>query len=167
MQINHRQIISVILIFFFNSAQAADTGKHLMLMHFKFMGALGEAKLDDEHVQRLKMANAELRKQLVATGQSDLADEAATAQFNQQVNAALKNNACDNCELTLAKAQGIQRILYPWVYKLSNLVLSLHVVTIDVTTNKTLVKKVHDFRGDNDQSWRRAIEYFVKYSDQP
>lgn len=131
------------------------------------MGAVGEAKLDGEHQQRLKMADAELRKQLAATGQFDLADEAASKDFNQKVGTALKNNACDSCELALAKEKDVQLILYPWVYKLSNLVLSLHVVIIDVANNKTIVKKVHDFRGDNDQSWQRAIRYFVENMKKP
>jgi Protein of unknown function (DUF2380) len=138
-----------------------------MLMDFKLMGATGEAKLDGEHLQRLKMANAELRKLLEETGRYELTNEAATKDFNQKVSTALKNNACDSCELTLAKQANIQQILYPWVYKLSNLVLTLHVVIIDATTGKAVVKKVHDFRGDNDQSWQHAINYFIKNVKKP
>ena len=72
----------------------------------------------------------------------------------------MKNNVCDNCELTLAKEQSIQQILYPWVFKLSNLVLTLHVVIIDAETNKTVSKKVHDFRGDNDQKLATRYSLF-------
>jgi Protein of unknown function (DUF2380) len=157
------------LILSLNSAIAAETTasktnkpKRLVLMDFKLMGATGEAKLDAEHQARLKMANAELHKNLAETKQYDLVSEADSAQFNQQVGTALKNKACDSCELALAKPLNIQKILYPLVYKLSNLVLTLHVVIIDAATGKAVVKKVHDFRGDNDQSWQRAIQYFVK-----
>jgi Protein of unknown function (DUF2380) len=168
------QIYSLIITLFtlivsLNSAFAVETPaskinepKRLVLMDFKLMGATGEAKLDAEHQARLKMANAELRKNLAEAKQYDLVSEADSAQFNQQVGTALKNNACDSCELALAKPLNIQKILYPWVYKLSNLVLTLHVVIIDAATGKAVVKKVHDFRGDNDQSWQRAIRYFVK-----
>ena len=169
MQTKNFTIAFLISIFALNSAGATETArsngnvpKRLMLMDFKLMGATGEAKLDAEHQARLKLANAELRAKLVGSQQFALADEATSTQFNQQVSAALKNNACDSCELTLAKEQGIQQILYPWVFKLSNLVLTLYVVIIDAETNKTVNKKVHDFRGDNDQSWQRVIHYFVK-----
>lgn len=174
MEINNTIIVFFTLLLSLNSAFAAETAaskinapKRLVLMDFKLMGATGEAKLDGEHLQRLKMANAELRKNLTETKQYELVSEADSAQFNQQVGTALKNNACDSCELTLAKPLNIQQILYPWVYKLSNLVLTLHVVIIDVATNKAVVKKVHDFRGDNDQSWQRAIQYFVKQRNKP
>lgn len=174
MQTNIFVIGFIFLVLSLNSAVAAETAasknseaKHLVLMDFKLMGATGEAKLDAEHQARLKMADAELRKYLAETKQYDLVNEADSAQFNQKVGAALKNNACDSCELALAKDMKIQQILYPWVYKLSNLVLTLHVVIIDVTSGKAVVKKVHDFRGDNDQTWRRTIQYFVKYMDKP
>jgi hypothetical protein len=151
-----------------NSAIATETSdksnepKRFVLMDFKLMGAIGEAKLDQEHLQRLAMANGELRSKLAATQQFDLLEESTSNQFNQKVKTALNNNACDNCELALAKQLNVEQILYPWVYKLSNLVLALHVVIIDVTTGKAVAKKVLDFRGDNDQSWQRAIQSFVK-----
>lgn len=169
MQIHMPVKIFFVLLLSLNSVFAAETSgktiappKRLVLMDFKLMGATGEAKLDAEHQTRLKMANAELRARLAETKQFELVDDTTSSRFNQKVSTALSNNACESCELTLAKQLNIQQILYPWIYKLSNLVLSLHVVIIDVATGKAVVKKIHDFRGDNDQSWQRAIQYFVK-----
>jgi Protein of unknown function (DUF2380) len=171
MQINNHIFTCFLLLLLLNSAGTADAATsnvpRLMLMDFKLMGAIGEAKLDQVHLQRLAMANGDLRTQLAATKQFDLLEEKDTTQFNQKVRTALNSNTCDSCEIALAKQLKIEQILYPWVYKLSNLVLALHVVIIDVATGKAVVKKVLDFRGDNDQSWQRAIQSFVKQVGKP
>ena len=39
----------------------------------------------------------------------------------------------------------------------------MHVEIRDVATGRTIMKKALDFRGDNDATWIRAIEYWIRY----
>lgn len=138
----------------------------IIVMPFKLVGDL-DARQDGEHKQRLAMANKRLREGLLNTQRYDLVDEAAAADFTQKVTTALGNNNCDKCESALAKELNARQILVPWVYRLSQLVLTMHFDVIDADSGKIILKKALDFRGDNDQSWQRAIKHFVSTVNKP
>jgi Protein of unknown function (DUF2380) len=144
---------------------AAPDGSALrtIVMPFKFVGNI-DAKLDNEHKQRLEMANAALREGLAQNPHYDLVDKAASEEFSAIVTEALKNNACDHCEAEHAKKHGAKHIIVPWVFRLSQLVLTMHFDTIDAVSGKIIGKKALDFRGDNDESWRHSIDYFLRHS---
>jgi len=73
----------------------------------------------------------------------------------------LSNNECNHCEAEYAKPLNAKLIIAPYVYRVSQLVLAMNFVVLDASTGKIILKKALDFRGDNDQSWQRAIDYFV------
>ncbi len=137
-----------------------------IVMPYKLVGNV-DTKVDQKHQKRLTFADSELRKSLLATRHYDLVDEAASGEFSKQVITALSNNNCNNCESTLAKGLNAQQIIVPWVYRLSQLVLTMHFEVIESNSGKIILKKALDFRGDNDQSWQRAIRYFVDNVKKP
>jgi hypothetical protein len=139
----------------------------IIVMPFKLIGDLGNPKIDSEHKLRLEMANKKLRAELQKSKKYELVDEAASLEFSNKVTAALSNNDCDHCETALAKELKAKQIFVPWIYRLSQLVLTMHFVILDVESGKTVLKKALDFRGDNDQSWQRAIRYFVENVEKP
>jgi Protein of unknown function (DUF2380) len=149
------------------TAIAAPDGNALrtIVMPFKFVGNI-DAKLDNEHTQRLEMANAALREGLAKNPQYDLVDKTASEEFSAKVIEALNNNACEHCEAEYAKKYDAKRIIVPWVFRLSQLVLTMHFDTIDAVSGKIIDKKALDFRGDNDDSWRHTIDYFLRHSAQ-
>jgi hypothetical protein len=49
-----------------------------------------------------------------------------------------------------------------WIYKMSILVLTMHIQVKDVKSEKTLIRKAYDFRGDNEKAWLRAAKYMVR-----
>lgn len=146
---------------------ASQSPKRIVVMPYKLIGDLGNPKIDSEHKQRLEMANNKLRAELQTSKKYELIDKAASLEFSKKVTAALSNNACDHCESALAKELKAKQIVVPWVYRLSQLVLTMHFVILDVESGKTVLKKALDFRGDNDQSWQRAIRYFVENVEKP
>lgn len=148
-------------------SQPNKTLIRIVIMPYKLVGDLGNAEIDSHHKQRLAMANATLREKLQQTKQYEMIDEATSADFASKVTAALGNNDCNKCESTLAKELNAKQIIVPWVYRLSQLVLTMHFVVIDADSGKIILKKALDFRGDNDQSWQRAIKYFVENIKSP
>jgi hypothetical protein len=53
-----------------------------------------------------------------------------------------------------------------WVNRVSALILSLTYEFHDVTTGEITARKSFGFRGDNDTSWTRAIDYMVRDLDE-
>jgi hypothetical protein len=49
-----------------------------------------------------------------------------------------------------------------WVNRVSALILSLTYEFHDVETGQITARKSFGFRGDNDTSWTRAIDYMVR-----
>lgn len=139
----------------------------IVVLPYKLLGDLGNAEIDSTHKQRLEMANKTLRAELEQRRQYELVNEAASLQFSNTVSAALSNNDCNHCEVALAKELNVKQIIVPWVYRLSQLVLTMHFVILDAKSGKTILKKALDFRGDNDQSWQRAIQYFIENVEKP
>lgn len=62
----------------------------------------------------------------------------------------------------MARQLNAEQILVPWVFRMSNLILTMHVEIRDTATGRIVVKKALDFRGDNDIAWTRAIEYLIR-----
>ncbi len=137
----------------------------IIVMPYKLQGDFVGGKPNAEHEKRLKFADCALRAALAKNQNYQLLDEEATLEFSNKIDAALSNNACERCEAPLAKQLNVKEIVVPWVYRLSQLVLTMHFVILDAETGKILLKKALDFRGDNDESWQRAIHNFVQNLD--
>ncbi|MEW8441681.1 MAG: DUF3280 domain-containing protein [Candidatus Thiodiazotropha taylori] len=69
---------------------------------------------------------------------------------------------CNRCEYDLAKEMGSDKVMTGWIYKMSILVLTMHIEIKDVDSERILIKKAYDFRGDNEKSWLRAANYMVR-----
>jgi hypothetical protein len=50
----------------------------------------------------------------------------------------------------------------PWVQKVSELILNLNVQIYDVKADRVLFSKSVDMRGNENQSWTRAVRYLVR-----
>ncbi len=163
MPILFQAFVFLFLTFLFSPVFAGDAAAiRIIVMPYKLQGDLAGNKIDSEHQKRLYLADKTLRTGLQQTQRYDLVDVPASLEFSNQVTTALSNNACDRCEVALAKKLNAKQIVVPWVYRLSQLVLTMHFVVLDAESGKTVLKKALDFRGDNDQSWERAIRFFVK-----
>jgi hypothetical protein len=69
---------------------------------------------------------------------------------------------CNRCEFDLAREMKSDKVMTGWIYKMSILVLTMHIEIKDVGSEKTLIKKAYDFRGDNEKAWLRAAKYMVR-----
>ncbi|MCU7869840.1 MAG: DUF3280 domain-containing protein [Candidatus Thiodiazotropha sp. (ex Lucinoma borealis)] len=69
---------------------------------------------------------------------------------------------CNLCEFDLARQAGGDKVMIGWIYKMSLLVLTLHIEIKDVSGEQTIIRKAYDFRGDNEYAWSRAAKYMVR-----
>lgn len=160
-------IILFIMSFYALCPSIADAAERpetirVIVMPYRLLGDLAGGKIDNEHQRRLEFANKTLRDGIKQLGSYELVDEKSTREFSDKFIAAQSNNACDRCEVAWAKELQAKQIVVPWVFRLSQLVLTMHFVIMDAESGKNLYKKALDFRGDNDESWDRAIQFFLK-----
>jgi len=69
---------------------------------------------------------------------------------------------CNGCEIEIAKRRGADYVLVGWIYKVSSLILALHIELKDVASAKTIYARVFDFRGDNEQAYAHAARALVR-----
>jgi hypothetical protein len=65
-------------------------------------------------------------------------------------------------EYDLARKVGGDKVMIGWIHKMSILVLTMHIKVKDVASEKTIISKAYDFRGDNEKAWLRAARYMVR-----
>jgi Protein of unknown function (DUF2380). len=148
------------------SAGAADTPDteppRLLVLDLELIGDLGGAALASEHEARLKRADERLRAELARTGLYRIVDDTPLRPRIEELQRRESLRECNGCELDLARELGAGQIFVPWVYRVSNLILTLNYEIRDAATGAVVARKSFDFRGDNDAAWDRAIAYMVR-----
>ena len=139
----------------------------LLVLDVELSGDLGGPELGPEHQARLKLASAELRESLSRTGLYQLVDSTpARSTIDELKSRYLYLHDCNGCDLDIARQLGADQVLVAWVNRVSALILSLTYEFHDVTTGEITARKSFGFRGDNDTSWTRAIDYMVRDLDE-
>lgn len=69
---------------------------------------------------------------------------------------------CDDCAAQVGKLLGVELVMTPWVQKVSELILNLNVQIYDVQAGRPVFTKSVDMRGNQDESWTRALSYLVR-----
>lgn len=134
----------------------------LAVLDLAYTGDTGDARRVDEWRGRLTQMTEVLREEIRRNGLYPLVDHGPVPALTAQWQTMPYLHACNGCEREIARRAGAGRVLVGWVFRMSNLVLTLHIEIRNVADNRTLVSRAYDFRGDNDTSWRRAIAYFIE-----
>lgn len=136
--------------------------KRLVVLDFELAGDLSDNTFEATHQQRIKMASAKLRDGIKRNHLYEVVDEDTVATLIENFSPYQNLHHCNGCELDMARQLNAEQILVPWVFRMSNLILTMHVEIRDTATGRIVVKKALDFRGDNDIAWTRAIEYLIR-----
>lgn len=135
----------------------------LVVLDVELSGDRGSPELAPEHQARLKLATTKLREGLAHTGLYKLVDSTpAQSTIDELQSRYLYLHDCNGCDLDLGRQLGADQVLVAWVDRVSALILSLTYEIHDVATGQITARKSFDFRGDNDTSWTRAIDYMVR-----
>ncbi len=71
---------------------------------------------------------------------------------------------CNGCEVRMGGKLGADLVLVGQVQKVSNLILAIDLALRDVATGRFLRGQSVDIRSNTDESWRRGVDYILKYN---
>lgn len=149
------------------NTQRPALASKLVVLEVELSGDRGGSELAHEHEARLNLATTKLREGLSRTGLYELVDStAAQSTIDELKSRYLYLHACNGCDLDLGRQLGADQVLVAWVDRVSALILSLTYEIHDVATGQIIARKSFGFRGDNDTSWTRAIDYMVRDLDE-
>ena len=148
-------------------AQENAAPRSLLVLNLELVDSSGEvADQRKDHERRLAAVRQTLAGELAARDVYAVVDPAA---IQAEIDATRERqylHACNGCELRFARAVDADRVLTGHVRKVSSLVMALWVDIRDADSGRPILRKVLDFRGDNDQAWQRAALYLARELEQ-
>jgi uncharacterized protein DUF2380 len=138
----------------------AKPAKQIAVLPFEIHDNSGEVGAN-QHDEMLVRLTSFIAKKIDEAGVFDVVDQGRVDKAVAAEDSGTYLRACNGCELDIAKSAGADYVMIGWLFKMSTLVMSLHVVVKDATTGGIVYAKTFDFRGDNEKSWTRAADYMV------
>ena len=112
---------------------------------------------------RLRDALLQLREELRARGLYRVVDPGPAQALQEKLRAQQEFfYRCDDCAAQVGQQLGVDLVMTPWVQKVSELILNFNVQIFDVRAGKPIFSKSVDMRGNEDESWKRAVRYLVR-----
>jgi hypothetical protein len=68
---------------------------------------------------------------------------------------------CPDCAMRIGRQLGTRLVMTSWVQKVSELILNFNVEVYRVASERSVLGKSVDMRGNQDASWERAVRYLV------
>jgi hypothetical protein len=145
------------------------TGNHnrevrsLLVLNLELVDTSGEVTDQTEyHERRLAAVLDILASELAARKVYDVVDP---EKIQAEIDATRKRqylHACNGCEIRFAREVGADRVLTGHVRKVSSLIMAMWIDIKDAETGRPVLRKVLDFRGDNDRAWQHAADYLAR-----
>ena len=107
--------------------------------------------------KRRAMVTERLRELLTKSG-FEVVDSKAFAEKVASANL----QSCGNCADDFARELGADYAFTGFVYKVSELVLSMSVRVHEAATSQPVTSATVDLRGNTDESWQRAIDFLYR-----
>lgn len=138
------------------SAQASAQAT-LVLLEFEFVEEMQDPRTAQSDQNRLVLVNDELNRQIEACAAFKLIDEAPATSIILQARSRMAYlHRCNGCATKIGAAADAQFVLFPWVQKVSNLILNLNAEIRSAATDRVVVARSVDIRGNTDRSWMRG-----------
>jgi hypothetical protein len=134
----------------------------LAVLPFEIDDNSGEVGAPARHDAMLAELTRFVGARIAAAGVFDLVEPERVAKAVATANPGTYLRRCNGCERDIAHSVGADQVLIGWLFKMSTLVMSLHVVVKDVATGNVIYAQTFDFRGDNETAWQRAADYMVE-----
>jgi hypothetical protein len=139
------------------------TGKRLLVLDFEIVDTSNEP-LDQraDHARRLAAARDAIGAGLAARRTYEVVDRAAIRADLDQILSRTYLRTCNGCETALARKAGADLVMTGLVNKVSTLILSMGVSITRASSGELIYHQGFDFRGDTDESWSRAAQFFTE-----
>ncbi|VXC87155.1 conserved exported hypothetical protein [Burkholderia sp. 8Y] len=156
--------VFVLCAWLFGRVQAQDAQQSIALLDCTLIddnAAYNDADTNRIQAARLAMVSNALRDELRLHTPFRVADNAPASDLIASLQRGQDMNACNGCELRVARELGVSRVGVCWVQKISNLILNINLRVEDVDSGATVFQRSVDMRGNTDQSWRRGAKALV------
>ena len=143
-------------------AQGVREPLRVAVFDFELQDASHEGAIDGERpdqTARLRLVSDELRKLM---GESDRFALVDTAQARPIVAEKGPLIYCNGCDGDIAAGLGADYALTGLVYKVSNLILEIHIHVRDARTGRIVGKYASSIRGNTDESWLHGIRWMFR-----
>ena len=145
------------------TAQPAGTLRSLAVLDFELVDDQNNPLTKAAQLVRLRDATAQLQRELAERQLYRVVDPAASQELQRTLRSQQEFlYRCDDCAEQVGRLLGVDLVMATWVQKVSELILNLNVQILDVALQKVVFSKSVDMRGNEDQSWRRAVTYLVR-----
>jgi hypothetical protein len=137
--------------------------RSLAALDFELMDDQNNPATKAAQVVRLHNATLQLRQELQERRLYDVIDSSHSHDLQDKLRSQQEFiYRCDDCAAQIGELLGADLVMTPWVQKVSELILNLNVQIYDVRAGKVIFSKSVDMRGNQDQSWSRAVRFLVR-----
>ncbi len=144
----------------FGAGAAAEA--RLAVLPFELVDNIPTPGSEERNALRLEKLTRYIAQQIGDEGIFEVVPQAQVDDIVDNAQLGTYIHTCNRCEIDLAKQAGGDRVMVGWIYKMSLLILTMHIEIKDVASGQTLLSKAYDFRGDNEKAWLRAADYMVR-----
>ena len=146
------------------TAEAKPMGlRSVVVLDFELVDDQNNPLTKAAQVVRLRNATLQLRRELTERQLYLVVDQSPSQGLQDGLRAQQEFlYRCDDCAEQVGKLLGADLVVTPWVQKVSELILNLNIQIYDVKADKVVFSKSVDMRGNEDQSWSRAVHYMVR-----
>lgn len=117
----------------------------------------------DAQTRRLLEVHAAFQRELAARGLYRIVDFTAARELLDKLRSQQEYmHRCVDCAVQLGRQLGAELVMVTWVQKVSELILNVNVEIYEVASERSLLSKSVDIRGNDDVSWQRGVRYLVR-----
>lgn len=69
---------------------------------------------------------------------------------------------CGACQVEMGRAVGTKYVVAGWVQKVSNLILNINIELREVASDRVVLNKSVDIRGNNDRAWEHGMRFLLR-----
>ena len=145
------------------NAQPAGALRSLAVLEFELVDDQNNPVTKAAQEVRLRNATAQLQRELAQRQLYRVVDPAPSQELQRMLRSQQEYlYRCDDCAEQVGRLLGVDLVMATWVQKVSELILNLNVQILDVRTQAVVFSKSVDMRGNQDETWTRAVSYLVR-----
>jgi hypothetical protein len=158
-----RKLIFALGALFLAATPPARAAPRLLVLDFEILDTSNEpVDRSAEHERRLVAVRERIAEALARGGLFEIADRAPIEAQVKEILARTYLRNCNGCEIELAQQAGADFVMLGKFNKISTLVGSMDIEIKNVAKDRPVYIQTFGFRGDTDESWARAAEFFAK-----
>ena len=145
------------------NAQPVGALRSLAVLEFELVDDQNNPVTKAAQEVRLRNATAQLQRELAQRQLYRVVDPAPSQELQRMLRLQQEYlYRCDDCAEQVGRLLGVDLVMATWVQKVSELILNLNVQILDVKTQAVVFSKSVDMRGNQDETWTRAVSYLVR-----